>query len=237
VPDRERIVLLHSALGDSRLWARQIELLRGRGYDVVAPDLPGFGEAPEPQPHEPLSFVDLVAELLPAVLVGNSFGGGVALRTALEHADRVPRLVLVAAGVPDHEWSSDMKEYWQREEELAEAGDLDGATQLNLDFWVAPEHHELVRPQQRRALELQTGHEPPEVRWPEPRPLSELTMPTLVVVGDRDQPDFLAIGERIAREAPNARLEIVPGAGHLVALDAPEAFERLLLEFLDERVR
>ena len=233
--NRDRVVLLHSALGDSGLWARQVELLRDRGYDVVAPDLPGFGDTPEPR--EPFSFVDGVAELLPAVLIGNSFGGGVALRVALAHPDRVRRLVLVAAGVPDHEWASEMKEYWQREEELADAGDLDGATQLNLDFWVAPEHHELVRPLQRRALELQTGHAPPEVQWPEQRPLSELAMPTLVVVGDRDQPDFLAIGERIAREAPNARLEIVPRAGHLVAVEAPEAFERLLLEFLEDGVR
>jgi pimeloyl-ACP methyl ester carboxylesterase len=74
---------------------------------------------------------------------------------------------------------------------------------------------------------------PPDVRWPEERPLSDLAMPTLVVVGDRDQPDFMAIGERIAREAPNARLEVVPGAGHLVALEAPDAFERLLLDFLE----
>ena len=232
--NRDRVVLLHSGLGDSGLWARQVELLRDRGYDVVAPDLPGFGNTPEPR--EPFSFVDGVAALLPAVLVGNSFGGGVALRVALAHPDRVPRLVLVAAGVPDHEWASEMKEYWQREEELADAGDLDGATQLNLDFWVAPEHHELVRPLQRRALELQTGHAPPEVKWPEERPLSELAMPTLVIVGDRDQPDFLAIGERIAREAPNARLEVVPGAGHLVAVEAPDVFERLLLEFLEDGV-
>ena len=162
MPDRDRIVLLHSALGDSRLWARQVELLRGRGYDVVAPDLPGFGDAPEP--HEPFSFVELVADLLPAVLVGNSFGGGIALRVALE---------------------------------------------------------------------LQTGRAPPEVTWPKQRPLSELAMPALVVVGDRDHSDFLAIGERIAREAPNARLEVVSGAGHLVAIEAPDAFERLLLEFLE----
>ena len=231
MPDRDRIVLLHSALGDSRLWARQVELLRGRGYDVVAPDLPGFGDTPEP--HEPFSFVELVADLLPAVLVGNSFGGGIALRVALEHPDGVPRLVVAAPGVPDHEWSSEVREYWEREEALVEAGDLDGATQLNLDFWVAPEHHELVRPLQRRALELQAGQAPPEVTWPEQRPLSELAMPALVVVGDRDHSDFLAIGERIAREAPNARLEVVPGAGHLVAIEAPDAFERLLLEFLE----
>ena len=227
----ERVVFLHSALGDSRLWRRQVELLRDR-YDVVAPDLPGYGD--EPMPAEPFSFVDRVAELLPAILVGNSFGGGVALRTALAHPDRVPKLVLVAAGVPDHEWSDELRQYWRREEELFEAGDLDGATQLNLDFWVAPEHHEFVRPQQQRAFELQSAHEEPELVWPEMPPLSTLAMPTLVVVGDRDKGDFRAIGERIVREAPNARLEIVRDAGHLVAVEQPEAFERLLLGFLAE---
>jgi pimeloyl-ACP methyl ester carboxylesterase len=226
----ERVVFLHSALGDSRLWRRQVELLRDR-YDVVAPDLPGYGD--EPMPAEPFSFVDRVAELLPAILVGNSFGGGVALRTALAHPDRVPKLVLVAAGVPDHEWSDELRQYWRREEELFEAGDLDGATQLNLDFWVAPEHDEFVRPQQRRALELQSAHEEPDLVWPDMPPLSTLAMPTLVVVGDRDKQDFRTIGERIVREAPDARLEVVSGAGHLVALERPDEFERLLLEFLD----
>jgi 3-oxoadipate enol-lactonase len=230
----ERVVLLHSALGDSRLWTRQVELLRARGYDAVAPDLPGFGE--EPMPTEAFSFVDFVAELLPAILVGNSFGGGIALRTALAHPERVPRLMLVGAGLSDHAWPEDVREYWRREEELVEAGDLDGATQLNLDFWVAPEHHDFVRPQQRRALELQTAHAEPEVTWPEMPPLSQLTMPTLVVVGDRDKPAFREIGERIVREAPNARLEVVPGAGHLVAVERPDEFERLLVDFLQHGV-
>jgi pimeloyl-ACP methyl ester carboxylesterase len=70
------------------------------------------------------------------------------------------------------------------------------------------------------------------MRWPELRPLSELTMPTLVVVGDRDKRDFRLSAERVAREAPDARLEVVAGAGHLVAIDRPDEFNRLLLEFL-----
>jgi pimeloyl-ACP methyl ester carboxylesterase len=226
----ERVVFLHSALGDSRLWTRQVELLRDR-FDVVAPDLPGFGD--EPMPTEVFSFVDLVARLLPAILVGNSFGGAVALRTALAHPDRVPRLVLVAPGLPGHEPSAERRAYGEREEALLAAGDLDGATQLNLDFWLAPEHHEAVRPQQRRALELQTAHEEPPVTWPELPPLARLAMPTLVVVGDRDEPEFLEIAERIARDAPDARLEVVAGARHLVALERPDEFDRLLLDFLD----
>jgi 3-oxoadipate enol-lactonase len=226
----ERVILIHSALGDSRLWRHQVELLRTRGYDVLAPDLPGFGT--EPMPTEAFSFVDPIAELLPAALVGNSFGGGIALRTALEHPDGVSRLVLVGAGVADHEWSQELQDVWTEEERLIRAGDLDGATQLNLDFWVRPDLHDEVRPQQRRALELQTAGEEPPLHWPEPRPLAELTVPTLVVVGADDKSDFHAIGERIAREAPDARLEILPAAGHLAALENPDAFDRLLLEFL-----
>ena len=57
-------------------------------------------------------------------------------------------------------------------------------------------------------------------------------MPTLVIAGERDKHDFRAIAAKIAAEAPNARLELVAGAGHLVALDRPDAFNRLLLEFL-----
>ena len=225
-----RVVLLHSALGDSRLWRRQADALAS-SFEVVAPDLPGFGETPEPT--EPFSFVDVVAELLPAALVGNSFGGRVALDTALAHQDRVSKLVLIGAGQPVWDWSLQMRNYWADEEKAVEAGDLDAAVQVNLDFWVKPEHHEEVRPQTRRLLELQTAHAEPEVRWPEPRPLSSLAIPTLVVVGDDDKGDFKAIAQHLAEEIPDAELVVVAGAGHLVGLDQPEELNALLLEFLE----
>ena len=84
-----KVVLLHSALGDSRLWRRQIEALRP-DFEVVAPDLPGWGATPLPT--EPFSFVEFVGAELPAILVGNSFGGTVALRTALAHQDVARRI-------------------------------------------------------------------------------------------------------------------------------------------------
>jgi pimeloyl-ACP methyl ester carboxylesterase len=225
-----KVVLLHSALGDSRLWRRQVEALEPR-FDVVTPDLPGWGRTP--LPHEPFSFVDAVAEHLPAALVGNSFGGAVALRTALAHPDRVSKLVLVDAGLPAWDYTEEMRSYWAAEEAAIDAGDLDAATQINLDFWVAPDLHDEVRPQQRLALELQTEHEEPEVLWPELPPLSSLTVPTLVVVGELDKGDFRAIAQHLAEEIPDADLAVVPGAGHLVGLDQPEELNALLLEFLE----
>src|ERR1041384_8539481 len=108
-----------------------------------------------------------------------------------------------------------MRDYWAAEEAAIDAGDLDAATEINLDFWIAPQHREEVRPQQRLALELQTAHEEPEVLWPEPAPISSLPMPTLVVVGELDKPDFRAIAQHLAEEIPDADLAVVPGAGHL----------------------
>ena len=226
-----KIVLLHSALGDSRLWRRQVEALRPR-FEVVTPDLPGWGRTPLPD--QPFSFVDAVAEHLPAALVGNSFGGAVALRTALAHPDRVSKLVLVDAGLPAWDYTEEMRSYWAAEEAAIDAGDLDAATQINLDFWIAPELHDEVRPQQRLAFELQTEHEEPEVLWPELPPLSSLTVPTLVIVGELDKGDFRAIAQHLAEEIPDADLAVVPGAGHLVGLDQPEELNALLLEFLSE---
>ena len=229
-----KVVLLHSALGDSRLWRHQLEVLRP-DFEVVAPDLPGWGATPLPT--EPFSFVDAVAAELPAILVGNSFGGAVALRTALAHQDRVERLVLVGAGLPAWDWTEEMRDYFTAEEAAIEAGDLDAATEINLEFWVAPAHRDEVRPQQRRALELQTAHEEPEVRWPEMAPLSTLRIPTLVVVGEDDKADFLAIAQHLAEEIPDADLAVVPGAGHLVGIDQPEELNALVLEFLAEDAR
>ncbi|HEY6961861.1 MAG TPA: alpha/beta fold hydrolase [Gaiellaceae bacterium] len=226
-----KVVLLHSALGDSRLWRRQVEALTPQ-FDVVAPDLPGWGRTPLPT--ESFSFVDVVAAHLPAALVGNSFGGAVALRTALAHQDGVSRLVLVAAALPTWDWTQQMRDYWDAEAAAFDAGDLDAATQINLDFWLKPEFHDEVREQQRLSMELQSAHEEPEVLWPEMAPLSTLEAPTLVVVGDEDKDDFKAIAQHLAEQIPNADLAVVPGAGHLVGIEQPDELNALLVEFLQD---
>ncbi|MGI8421365.1 MAG: alpha/beta fold hydrolase [Gaiellaceae bacterium] len=233
--DRPTMLLLHAGVADSGMWARQIGLLEKR-YRVLAPYTPGFGATPEP----PGAFapIDWAASQLdgPSIVVGNSFGGRLALELALVRPELVEGLALIAPAIRDHTWSDELERFGAREEELVEAGDLDAAVEVNMEFWVQPHMRDFVRPMQRRALELQLGAEEPLV-WPEELPpFGSLDAPTLIVVGDRDVRDFVEIAERLASELPNARLEVVHGAGHLPSLEAPDAFDRLLLEFLEHGI-
>ena len=160
----------------------------------------------------------------PAALVGNSFGGLLSVDFAARRPELVTKLVLLDAALPDHEFSDDVENYAQEEERLLQAGDLDAAVELNLDFW-CPSVAERVRPMVAGALEW-------EGEGPEAIDLSAVRAPTLVAVGEHDKADFHAIAERLAREIPDAELVVIPGAGHLPSMEQPDATAALVRRFL-----
>ena len=182
-------------------------------------------------------------------LVGNSFGGRIALEFGLEHPGRTTALVLVASALSGHEFSAEMDAFDEAEDALLDAGKLEEAVELNLRTWldgpgrnaapVPTESRELVADGQRRAFETMLaayeGSPPPgPVRWADPPAatrLGEVTAPTLVVAGAHDVADFRAIAERLADGIPGARLAVLETA-HLPGLERPDELNRLLLDFL-----
>jgi 3-oxoadipate enol-lactonase len=247
------VVLLHEGIADSRMWDEQMDAFSDR-FRVVRYDMRGFGRSELPP--GPFSNVGDLQELLAelgierASLVGVSLGGRVALELALVHPALTERLVLVAPGLPDADWSDDVKCLWAEEEELIERGDVDGAVELNLRMWVDgpsrgpdevdPAVRERVREMQRRAFELQIpayAQEPrpgPEERLDPPASarLGEIQAPTLVAVGDLDQPDMLRVADRLAAEIPGARKAVISGTAHCPSMEKPEEFNRLVVDFL-----
>jgi 3-oxoadipate enol-lactonase len=197
-------------------------------------ELRGYGDTPAAT--EPFSHAADLASTLsePSVLVGASFGGQVCLEVAATRPELVTDLVLLCAALPDHEWSPEMEAYGAREEALWEADDLDAVTALNVDFWVGDataDVRELVSTMQRRSLDLQRDADA-ESDTPESIDLGAISARTLVAWGDRDHADFAAIGARLGREIAGAETAVIEGAGHLPALEQPDAAIALVKRFL-----
>jgi 3-oxoadipate enol-lactonase len=246
------VALVHAGICDSGMWDPQWESW-SRSSRLLRVDLRGFGRTPL-QPGPFAHARDLIEELerhelRPVALVGVSGGGRVALEVALARPDLVSALVLVGSGLPGHAWSDEVRAGWAEEEAAFEAGDLDRAVELNLRTWVDgprrrpedvdPDMRGRVGEMQRRVFELQQafGQEPDEELLVEDLAarLPEISAPTLVVVGDEDQPDIHAIAERLASEIPGARLERIPRAGHVPNMERPREFDELVFPFLQEQ--
>jgi 3-oxoadipate enol-lactonase len=245
------VALIHEGVCDLRMWDELVEALAAE-FTVFRHDMRGYGDSTLPpgpfsQSADLLALLDHVG-IERAALVGVSYGGRVALDTAFLAPERVTRLVLASAGLRDHEWSSVIREFGDEEERLLDSGDLAAATDLNVRLWVdgptrGPDPareavRERVRTMQQRAFEVQVAAYESS---PEPGPedpvnlrLEEVNAPTLVIVGDADVPDFLAIADRLDAELPDARKVVLPDTAHTIPLERPDEFRELARDFLRE---
>ena len=228
----ETLVLLHGFGGTRRAWDPVLPELDGETYRPLALDLRGHGERAGARP---VDFDGCVEDVLAAVpgrfaLCGYSLGGRVALHVALAAPERVTRLVLVAtsAGIDDP------GERARREaDDTAFARDLDTMTiEQYADRWQAqpifagtpPDaarwwREDLLR-NDPRALAAALRGLGAAVMTPLWDRLGELTMPATVVVGDADA-KFTALADRFMAGLPDARLVVIPGAGHGLPREAP----------------
>jgi 3-oxoadipate enol-lactonase len=230
------VLLVHAGGMDGRMWEPLAQRLAGR-FRLVIPDVRGHGRTP--MPTEPYADAeDLVAlldelEVQRAPVVGASFGGWIALQLATLAPERVSALALFAGTLADsEEWSAQIEDYWAKEEQLVEAGDIDGAVELGVRVWVRePSIADLVADMSRTALHAQAGVEAPEVELPVD--LGAIAVPTLAVDGGLDLPDWARMADRIAATVPGAQRATVADAGHLIALERPDAAAELLAPFLE----
>lgn len=241
------LLFLHAGIADSRMWDAEFRAFRD-SHRVVRFDTRGFGRSPMPPGrfayHDDVAAVARAAGLTRCTLVGCSFGANIALDTALAHPVLVERLMLVSPGLGGGGDSEEMRRFESEEGAALERGDLDGATELNLRMWldgprrgpdeVDAEVRERVRLMQLDAfrVEMPAGVERVRLDPPAATRLGELRVSTLVVAGPLDVPFVLRAAERIEREVPGARRVVVSDTAHMVNLERPAEFHRLLEDFL-----
>ncbi len=240
------LLLLHAGIVDRRMWDEVLPLFATQ-YRTIRPDLRGYGETPLPD--GPFVYAADVWELLRrlgverAHVVALSMGGHVALDLAIAHPEAIDRLVIVASGIDGWDHDPGLRAAWDEEEAAWERGDLDEVAWINVRTWLeGPKRGVATVPAalRQRVFEMQRhalDYDNDEAKggWlTESRRarLGEIRAPTLVAVGEYDQPDFAAIGRHIASRIPDARFELLPGVAHLPPMEDPEAFGRLVLDFL-----
>ena len=211
---------LHGLVDALEIWDRVRAPLAERG-EVIRIDQRAHGESGFPE--GPVRLADLAADAVAvldalgvgrAALVGHSMGGIVSMATALLHPDRVESLVLIGTASHCNERTAD----WY--ERLAQTAEKDGSAGLARAIY-GKRSEKRIRGDARgiaqvtRALkELYTDPLTPK--------LGAIRCPALLLVGSED-PMGPKASENIAAELPHAKLEVLPGRGHWIHVEAPDA--------------
>jgi pimeloyl-ACP methyl ester carboxylesterase len=246
--DAPPLVLLHGVGANSMHWRFQLAGLSDR-FRVIAWNAPGYilSDAFAKDTPDCKDFADALSDFLAALkldrvsIVANSFGSRVAQCFAIHHPGRTVRLAMTGVGVGPRGLSDEDKKkvIATREAQIAKGGYSFGArvsvlvgskaSQDKID-----EVSHVVRATSPRGfmhgvkLGLADGYSPEEVA-------PKLTMPVLMIQGSEDRVNPTDKNAAVlVKLLPQARLEIIEGAGHLPEVEAPDAVNRMLREFLSE---
>ncbi len=249
----DAVVLLHAFPMDSTLWAAQRKALAGEGYRVITPDLPGFGGSPMPdQPPSVDVMADEVAQLLDhlgvatAVVGGLSMGGYVTMAMLRRHRTRLSGIILA-----DTKPGADGPEAIEVRLSMAAAVEVAGSAATVADGMVPKllgqttlDSRPTVVAMVRRWIAAQPAR---GVAWAQramaARPDSTADIaafggPVLVLRGTEDvispQADADAMAEAARAGGSTTTVAEIPGAGHLTAVEDPQAVTRAVTDWLSE---
>ena len=235
------VLMSHGYGATGRMWDGQHRVLGDR-YRLISWDMRGHGQTVSPDDPAQYSLDLTVADMKAlldhlgirrAVIGGLSLGGYVSLAFALAHPATVEALIICDSG-PGYR-NAEAREKWN-ERARTRATDLEtrGLAALGGRSRETKEAIKRHRSAQGLAHAARGMLAQTDARVIDSLP--SIRVPTLVIVGDRDEP-FVAPCEYMAKKIPGARLEVVHDAGHSSNLDQPDAFNRVFVEFLDSLPR
>ncbi len=241
------VLLIHGHTLDRRLWDSVAPPLVAAGLRVLRMDLRGHGLSSRPDAGYHLSHhASDVAAVLdaaaagPILGVGHSIGGAVVLEVAVTMAQRLAALVLVSPVMPDRPFEPAFMENLR---EVARVIRSEGVPAAMEGPWARSPLFEYSyrRPEIRQAAAAITRDFPGaeylaaqrdrvERSWSFPDRLTEISLPTVVAVGENELPGFRAYAEEAVVGIPGARLEVFENCGHLLPLESPERVATIIVD-------
>lgn len=207
------IVFVHGLGNSATAWERCMDLLADR-FTVIAVDLLGHGDSPVPDDPDEYTrdraladLDDVVGELdAKAVMVGHSLGGYLTLAYAATRPEALRGIVALNTG-PGYR-DPDKREGWNE------------MSRRNAHRFGVPEHVTTMNLQHDSVVMDRLAH---------------ITVPTLVLAGGDDRPEYTGSGRYLERKMPDARLEVVDGGGHSMHVDSHAAeVAELIATFVDK---
>lgn len=237
------LVLVHGFLGGIEEWDGLVAHF-APSFDVSAVDLPGFGgSAAIPAPATLAGYAYLVIEVLDAleiercILLGHSLGSMIAQQFALDHRDRVERLVLYGAASTGN-LPGRFETFDTTIDRFRRVGIAEGAEAIIASWFVTGRSHPAYQTYRRMAEAARTDTAVATLRaiaqWQVTDRLGSIDAPTLVIGGDRDRSTEPAEQFRLWRALPFGQLCILPNCAHAAHLEQPEIFHQMLSRFLAE---
>lgn len=242
------VILLHGGFLDHRMWDSQVRAL-SEGHRVIRYDIRHHGRS-KSEPVASSDMEDLAVlmdslEVSRATLVGLSMGGQIAIDFALLWPGRVESLVLVGPGLSGYRLgSSALQGYLEEIGDAIDRVDFRATIEVFTRYWCDGPYRTPaeVDPEVReKVLEMLAGSRD---RWDNNRLVQPLDPPamdrtgsigarTLVVLGTVDMPDIRSVVEHLEATIPNVQRVDIPAVAHMVNLETPHRFNRLLLGFLE----
>lgn len=236
------LVLIHGGQMDCRMWDPQFDLF-ARRYTVIRYDVHGYGRSDVPakgfsHAEDLFGLLDFL-RVEKASIIGLSLGGRIAVDFALSHPESVETLVLVGPGLGGYRFTD--QSGWAIVEAARDEG-LEKAAEMWLEHpYMTPAMEVPAIREKIRQLTIENAHtwlaNPIFERYLKPpaiERLSDIRVPALIVVGDRDVDDIQKIAEILRSGIAGSEKQVIPGAGHIVNMEKPEEFNQVVLGFLEK---
>lgn len=241
------VILIHGFPLNRRMWQPQLKPLADAGFRVIAPDLPGFGDSPLPKAFSIDAFADAIVSLMDqldierATIGGMSMGGYILLNLLERYPQRVSAACLIATKSAD-----DGEAGRARRTAMAADAERLGANpiiKIFAELLFAPE----TINSNPRLVALVTSW----MRSTDPKALAggllamrdrkdytpllpHFQQPALFLSGNEDRAGSPQAGEIFVTGLPRCATRTIPGAGHMVNMERPEAFNQELITFFRE---